>query len=424
VSSPVLSLPQFAPSARELDDVELLRMGVLAPMDGFEPDSDVTLVVPETVADAGRERGGIELTDPEGVPLAVVQVERTYPAESGRVGVIGRVRSLPGTVSRAFGRLYLTPADSRTTFAPDTVTFVMQAPPTVEDLHELDEVLHGRPPMFLVLAGEGRATRWSTTGLIRSAVIVARRYRGGQVVVVPAAVRDDEARDEAFRSAIARTYAPDAIVHAQGRGSYDEQVAAVLRADRPEGLDQGIVVLFTGLSGSGKSTIAQALRDRLLESAHRTVSFLDGDRVRRNLSRGLSFSVEDREANLERIGWVAAEVARHGGTAICSPIAPFDRSRRFIRRAAAEAGAAFVLIHVATPLEECERRDRKGLYARARRGEVENFTGISSPYEVPSDADVVIDTTGRSVADELDEVLGHLIDRGLLDASVRTDCTT
>ena len=143
------------------------------------------------------------------------------------------------------------------------------------------------------------------------------------------------------------------------------------------------MLFFTGLSGSGKSTVAQAVIDALLEHGERTVTSLDGDVVRRNLSAGLTFSREDRETNIRRIGWVAAEISRHGGVAVCSPIAPFDATRQDVRAMTDAAGGAFFLVHVATPLEECERRDRKGLYAKARRGEIPDFTGISSPYEEP-----------------------------------------
>ena len=124
--------------------------------------------------------------------------------------------------------------------------------------------------------------------------------------------------------------------------------------------------------------------DSLLERGERTVTSLDGDVVRRNLSAGLTFSREDRETNIRRIGWVAAEISRHGGVAVCSPIAPFDATRQDVRAMTDAAGGAFFLVHVATPLEECERRDRKGLYAKARRGEIPDFTGISSPYEEPA----------------------------------------
>ncbi|HET9499158.1 MAG TPA: adenylyl-sulfate kinase, partial [Marmoricola sp.] len=139
-----------------------------------------------------------------------------------------------------------------------------------------------------------------------------------------------------------------------------------------------------------------------------TVTSLDGDVVRRNLSKGLTFSKEDRETNIRRIGWVAAEISRHHGIAICSPIAPFDETRQAVRRMVEDAGGVFVLVHVATPLAECERRDRKGLYAKARAGEIPEFTGISSPYEEPADADVRVDTTGRSIEDALADVLAVL----------------
>src|SRR5690606_36764540 len=143
----------------------------------------------------------------------------------------------------------------------------------------------------------------------------------------------------------------------------------------------------------------------------------DGDVVRRELSAGLTFSAEGRDRNVRRIGWVAAEVVRHGGLAVVSPIVPFDASRRHVRRLVTQAGSAFVLVHVATTLEECERRDRKGLYAKARRGEIPDFTGISSPYEEPTDADVRIDTTDLSVADAAAAVLEHLHQHGHLTRS-------
>ena len=174
------------------------------------------------------------------------------------------------------------------------------------------------------------------------------------------------------------------------------------------------MLFFTGLSGSGKSTVAQAVIDSLLEHGERTVTSLDGDVVRRNLSAGLTFSREDRETNIRRIGWVAAEISRHGGVAVCSPIAPFDATRQDVRAMTEAAGGAFFLVHVATPLEECERRDRKGLYAKARRGEIPDFTGISSPYDVPEDADLRLDTTGRSIDDCRDEVLAALTSSGYI----------
>jgi sulfate adenylyltransferase len=255
---------------------------------------------------------------------------------------------------------------------------------------------------------------------VRATIAAASSFHDAVVLAVPAAVRADETHDLAFRRQVVAAYAPGERIHwPVGEGPLSETVESAVADDRPAGLEQGLVVFFTGLSGSGKSTLAQALSHWLIETGGRTVSLLDGDIVRRNLSRGLTFSREDREANIERIGWVAAEIARHGGLSICSPIAPFDRTRKAAREMADEAGAAFALIYVSTPLEECERRDRKGLYAKARRGEIEQFTGISSPYEVPLDADLTVDTTGRSIDDVLAEIIGFLVERGWLPADQR-----
>jgi sulfate adenylyltransferase len=171
----------------------------------------------------------------------------------------------------------------------------------------------------------------------------------------------------------------------------------------------GRAVMFTGLSGAGKSTIAGRLVELLVEAGH-TVTLLDGDEVRTHLSAGLGFSKADRDTNVRRIGWVAAQIAKHGGLAVCAPIAPYAATRAEARRLVEEQAGpgSFVLVHVATPLDECEARDRKGLYAKARRGEIAEFTGISDPYEEPTDAELVIDTRSSSVDESARRVLEHL----------------
>lgn len=196
-----------------------------------------------------------------------------------------------------------------------------------------------------------------------------------------------------------------------------------LRRWRPPRSRRGLVVFFTGFSGAGKSTIARGLADHLDETGQRTVTLLDGDQVRRLLSAGLGFGAEGRHQNATRIGYVAAEVARHGGVAVCAPIAPYERSRAAAREAVEHAGGGFVLVHVATSLADCEARDVKGLYARARTGEIAEFTGISDPYEVPTSPDVRIETAGRPVADCVAEVVDHLTAAGWLQPAdaVRTD---
>ncbi|NAZ16805.1 adenylyl-sulfate kinase [Glutamicibacter soli] len=166
----------------------------------------------------------------------------------------------------------------------------------------------------------------------------------------------------------------------------------------------GIVVMFTGLSGSGKSTLARSVRERLQHQHLRPV-LLDGDDVRRFVSKGLGFSREDRETNVERIGWIGARVAEAGGIALCAPIAPFDETRKRVRELAEQAGATFHLVHVSTPLQVCETRDRKGLYAQARAGDIKDFTGIDSPYEVPSAPALRLDLGSLTLQDATDQVL-------------------
>jgi sulfate adenylyltransferase len=187
-------------------------------------------------------------------------------------------------------------------------------------------------------------------------------------------------------------------------------VAAELRRARPPRTERGLVIFLTGLSGSGKSTIARGVRDALSERGDRSVSLLDGDLVRDLLSAGLTFSRADRDLNIARIGFVATEVARHGGIAICAPIAPYAQARARVRGMVSEVGD-FLLVHVATPVQVCEARDRKGLYAKARSGLIDNFTGVSDPYEEPTDAELTIDTSAMSRQQSVDAVL-HLLTVG------------
>jgi sulfate adenylyltransferase len=188
-----------------------------------------------------------------------------------------------------------------------------------------------------------------------------------------------------------------------------------LRRAQPPRDAQGFTVFLTGLSGSGKSTIACALRSMLIETTGRPVTLLDGDIVRQHLSSELGFSREHRDLNVLRIGWVASEVVRHGGIAICSPIAPYDAVRRQVRGMIEPLGG-FLLVHVATPLETCEARDPKGLYVKARAGVLPNFTGVSDPYESPADAALTIDTRHTSVDQACALVLASLTSEGYLRA--------
>lgn len=185
------------------------------------------------------------------------------------------------------------------------------------------------------------------------------------------------------------------------------EVAEELRRAYPPRNRRGITVFLTGLSGAGKSTLANVLLVKFLERGGRPVTLLDGDVVRRNLSSELGFSRDHRDLNIRRMGFVAAEITRNGGIAICAPIAPYDAVRKEVREMIAASGG-FTLVHVSTPLSVCEARDAKGLYAKARTGLIRQFTGITDPYEPPEDAEVVVDTSDLTPELAAETVLAHL----------------
>ncbi|MCW2832763.1 MAG: cysC, partial [Nocardioides sp.] len=392
-----MSPAQHCPSPRELDDLELLSTGALLPLTGFnDPGSVVTIQLPEALADEDE----IELVDPEGLPLALLAPRS------------GAVTSLTHAQFGPFRRLHLSPQQVRERYAGRTLVPVTDALTAAD----LDEVRRLGPVVLVALAGHGTPVL-SPVALVRATLAAADLLPDAAVVAVPLAAHGEPEADHALGLQVLANYAGGDPVHAltDSEGTYPDAIAEVVDRDEPAPDEQGLVLFFTGLSGSGKSTLARALTDRVLEQGVRSVTSLDGDVVRRQLSAGLSFSKEDRETNIRRIGWVAAEISRHGGLAVCSPIAPFAETRADVRAMVESAGGAFFLVHVATPLEECERRDRKGLYAKARRGEIPEFTGISSPYEEPDDADVRVDTTGRTSAAALADVVDAWAERGHLD---------
>ena len=191
------------------------------------------------------------------------------------------------------------------------------------------------------------------------------------------------------------------------------EVVHELRRSYPPRHKQGVTIFFTGLSGSGKSTIANVLMTKFLELGGRPVTLLDGDLVRKHLSSELGFSKEHRDINIRRIGYVASEITKNGGIAICAPIAPYDATRQHVRQMI-EPHGGFILVHVATPIDTCEQRDRKGLYAKARAGILKEFTGISDPYEEPKNAEVVINTADLSPEEAAQEIILHLEREGFI----------
>jgi sulfate adenylyltransferase len=326
----------------------------------------------------------VELLDPEGAPLATLTVEEVDAAG----WLAGPLSYLRRPQHGAFAGLRLTPEELS---GPAHIVF-LDEPLTCAQLDGLLTV----SVLLVPLVGHGRRGRLGREALIRSCLALLPQLAAGSLVVplpVPAS-------GDGLLEALASAYGAQPLILTPDASGYPAVVQAEL--DR---VANGFVVLFTGLSGSGKSTLARALRDRLVERG-RDVTLLDGDVARRLLSAGLGFSAEDRDLNVRRIGYVAAEVARHGGLALAAPIAPYARSRSAVREMVEDAGGTYLLVHVSTPLEVCEARDRKGLYARARRGELPLFTGVSDPYETPDDADLAIDTSVVS----LDEALARLTD--------------
>jgi sulfate adenylyltransferase len=191
-------------------------------------------------------------------------------------------------------------------------------------------------------------------------------------------------------------------------------VVKLLRQTYPPRNLQGFTVFLTGLSGAGKSTLANALRIVLMEEGSRPVTLLDGDEVRMHLSSELGFSKEHRNLNIRRISWVASQITKSRGIAIIAAIAPYREPRDFARKHISKNGG-FLEVHVATPLDVCEKRDVKGLYAKARNGVLKNFTGIDDPYEEPSNPEVLLNTSQLPIRECLKNIIGHLKSEGYLD---------
>lgn len=192
------------------------------------------------------------------------------------------------------------------------------------------------------------------------------------------------------------------------------EVATELKKSQLKQADKGFTIFFTGLPAAGKSTTANALKLKLQKLDKRLVSVIDGDEVRNQFSSELGFSREDRNHNVRRVGIMASEITKQGGIAICALIAPFDDIRKEVRRQITADGG-FVLAYVATPIELCEARDQKGLYRKARAGDVPEFTGISSPYEVPKDYEIYFDTSNDSPDQLTDQILSYLRLNGYID---------
>lgn len=331
---------------------------------------------------ASGKASEVELTDPEGVPLARVLCDDLQ----GRLRITHDPSWLGDFSARVFGDLYKSPAAVRAGVSPVATPILVDRPLIPGELRTLGSA----PLLLLLLAGPSIEPDRRSIAMLRNVTKLSEGRPNISAVARP-------------MSRARASSDPDLL--AQVVAAYTDRPFRRLSPRSFEEDPRGTVLFFTGLSGSGKSTIARAVRNKVLERSTEPVTLLDGDLVRRQLSADLGFSRTDREINIRRIGWVAAQVADHGGLVICSPIAPYTATRSEVRGMVVSGGGRFVLIHVSTPLEECARRDRKGLYARAERGEIADFTGASAPYEAPADADLTIDTTVVSIEQARDHVL-------------------
>lgn len=371
---------RWHPPRAVLEWAELVVTGAL-------PELPAALELPAEAPDPGE--AGVVLEDAEGTPVAQVHGTAVGPLRPFTHGPLRAARRTPAQVPAA-GLAAVAVAGSMSVV-------------------EVKRARREGALLWLVMVGAGRRLDLPAPALLRAVQEVAT----GADVVVPVAV---PAGGPEVLEQVARAYGavrlldPGPAEESRLHPAFARERERVLKPPAT----RGVTVFFTGLSGSGKSTVARNLAERL--EPVRTVSLLDGDEVRRLLSAGLGFGRADRDLNIRRIGFVATEVTRHGGLAICAPIAPFAQARATVREAVEEHGD-FVLVHVSTPLAECERRDRKGLYARARAGQIPEFTGISSPYEVPADADLRLDTSRTTVAQAVESVHDLLFRRGYLGSA-------
>ncbi len=393
-----------------------------AKSDDPAPEVRVRLRLDAEIASQAAETGLLVVADAESVPVVEVHEVRLENDDviSGRPVAVGGSTGVGHDLRRSAQPATHAPSPSRR----QRSVVVLDRPLLASDI----ATLSGRDDLIIAVPIAGPSPDGiPAPALLRLATTAAHRV-GATVLAVTVEWRDPDS-DAALAAHVAAGLAATLIELpteqwqalrddlTAGRplpaDAVDEAGATELLRWRPPRHRRGLVVFFTGLSGAGKSTLARMLSDHLLATGERTVTVLDGDHVRRLLSAGLGFGPAGRDQNVRRIGFVAAEVARHGGVAICAPIAPYEQSRAAARRMVEQVGD-FVLVHVATSLADCEARDVKGLYARARAGQLSEFTGISDPYEVPADAELRVETAGRTPSESLTQVLNHLRTGGWL----------
>ena len=377
LNSPLLQL-----DFEQLDVLELVLGGLLDPcsieLSSIPQWADIGEVSPPKV-DGSK---GVLLADPDGTALAVVNYRALDDGDKDSHEVIG-VWPLAKPEHGSFRELRIT-----SSLGSQPVVLFDQAP-TPLDI----QALRSRPSLpantcFVLVCNSSGSRGPSHIAQIEQLQATAEIFEDVKVahLVLP---------DSTSEHLVIERLSSHVVIDLRG---FKNNAAAT---------SQGVVFMFSGLSGSGKSTLARAVQQQIHQHLPQRAVLLDGDDIRRFISKGLGFSREDRETNVERIGWIAARISEVGGIALCAPIAPFHATRAAVRSMTTQVGR-FYLIYVSTPLAVCEARDRKGLYAKARAGLVTDFTGIDSPYEEPVDADLILDLSVLDVQTATEQVIGLL----------------
>ena len=354
------------------------------------------------------------LTD--GATVLLCDEENTPLSELSPTGV-KHLRPLASGVGLAWSQELRLPVASVAQHADPTLALIAHLPPSSSELNALVTRANDLGVKSLLLCALVSRTpapdgEVQPSGLLRALTSAAEGLKHSLLACQITILALPWPKGELSPEDLARAYGATDVMTGAERYAADAPLgypagsAEEIQRARNSEWKKGAVVLFTGLSGSGKSTVAAALAELLRDEGARGVTLLDGDAMRRSISAGLGFDRASRNTNVQRLGVVAAEAARAGGIGIAAPIAPFAEGRALAREAA--AGLPFLLVHINTPLEVCEQRDRKGLYAKARAGEIAEFTGISSPYEAPVDADLVIDASTVSAYDAAELVKERL----------------
>ncbi|RLT58105.1 MAG: adenylyl-sulfate kinase [Chloroflexi bacterium] len=338
--------------------------------------------------------------------------ENTPLSELSASGVT-HVRPLATGVGLAWSQELRRHVSSITEVAAPTIALIAYLPPSIAELSSLITRANEIDAKHILLCALVSRTpapdgEVQPSGLLRAITSAAKELQASLPTCQITPLSVPWPKSDLTPEDLARAYGATEVVTGAERYAADAPLgypagsAEEIRRARSSEWQKGAVVFFTGLSGSGKSTVAAALAELLRDEGARGVALLDGDVMRRSISAGLGFDRASRNTNVQRLGAAAAELARAGGIAIAAPIAPFAEGRALARKAA--VGLPFLLVHISTPLEVCEQRDRKGLYKKARAGEISDFTGISSPYEAPDDADLVIDASAVSAYEAATQV--------------------